>query len=81
MTKKQGKDGRKRESVKRREQKNFAISRVSVYYVCVCERMHYTSIYIKNRSSATIRDLFLNKEPPADPREIMWVTKTQVGSF
>lgn len=38
------------------------------------ESMHYTSIYIKNRS--TIRDLFSNKVPLSNPREIIWVTKT-----
>lgn len=38
------------------------------------ESMHYTSIYIKNRS--TVRDLFSNKVPLSNPREIIWVTKT-----
>lgn len=37
-----------------------------------------TSIYIKNRSTATIRDLFSSKEPLSDLREIMWVTTCRV---
>lgn len=41
--------------------------------------VRYTSIYIKNRSTATIRDLFSNKEFLSDPRWIMWVTKARVG--
>lgn len=40
--------------------------------------VRYTSIYIKNRSTATIRDLFSSKEPLSDLWEIMWVTTCRI---
>lgn len=43
-----------------------------------CVSVRATSIYIKNRSAATIRDLFSSKEPLSDLREIMWVTTCRV---